>query len=297
MKKFFSAFLLMAAVAFSVSTFVACNDEPNVDEPQKEYALELTSETTMQFPAEGGEGVIEWVLNEVTRTSPVAQPEPQFSTEAEWITLDANKLGAFAVAVNEGEAREAVIKVAYAEQLLEVVVKQAAAEAPVEATELAAAVRIPSEELGLENNIYLQIGLLMLIGLLAKTAILITEYALERRRKGLGIVEAAYAAAEARLRPILMTVLTMIIGMIPLVLMTGAGANGNRTIGIAVIGGMFVGTLAILLSVPVFFIFFEWLQEKIRPAMIEEPDQQILMERERIRHEREEREQKHNEKY
>jgi hypothetical protein len=79
--------------------------------------------------------------------------------------------------------------------------------------------------------------------------------------------------------------------------MTGAGANGNRTIGIAVIGGMFVGTLAILLSVPVFFIFFEWFQEKIRPAMIEEPDQQILMERERIRHEREEREQKHNEKY
>ena len=149
----------------------------------------------------------------------------------------------------------------------------------------------------IENNIYMQTAVIMLIGLLAKTAILITEYALERRRKGLGIVEAAYAAAEARLRPILMTVLTMIIGMIPLVLMTGAGANGNRTIGIAVIGGMFVGTLAILLSVPVFFIFFEWLQEKIRPAMIEEPDQQILMERERIRHEREEREQKHNEKY
>ena len=149
----------------------------------------------------------------------------------------------------------------------------------------------------IENNIYMQTAVIMLIGLLAKTAILITEYALERRRKGLGIVEAAYAAAEARLRPILMTVLTMIIGMIPLVLMTGAGANGNRTIGIAVIGGMFVGTLAILLSVPVFFIFFEWFQEKIRPAMIEEPDQQILMERERIRHEREEREQKHNEKY
>ena len=141
-----------------------------------------------------------------------------------------------------------------------------------------------------ENNIYMQTAVIMLIGLLAKTAILITEYALERRRKGLGIVEAAYAAAEARLRPILMTVLTMIIGMIPLVIMTGAGANGNRTIGIAVIGGMFIGTLAILLTVPVFFIFFEWVQEKIRPAMIEEPDAQVLMERDRIRKEREERE-------
>ncbi len=144
----------------------------------------------------------------------------------------------------------------------------------------------------IENNIYMQTAIIMLIGLLAKTAILITEYALERRRKGLGIVEAAYAAAEARLRPILMTVLTMIIGMVPLVIMTGAGANGNRTIGLAVIGGMFVGTLAILLTVPVFFIFFEWVQEKIRPAMIEEPDQQILMERERINKEREEREQR-----
>ncbi|MEE1287623.1 MAG: efflux RND transporter permease subunit, partial [Bacteroidaceae bacterium] len=148
----------------------------------------------------------------------------------------------------------------------------------------------------IDNNIYMQTAVIMLIGLLAKTAILITEYALERRRKGLGIVEAAYAAAEARLRPILMTVLTMIIGMFPLVVMTGAGANGNRTIGIAVIGGMFVGTLAILLTVPVFFIFFEWVQEKIRPAMIEEPDAQVLMERERIRHEREEREQKQKQK-
>lgn len=148
----------------------------------------------------------------------------------------------------------------------------------------------------IDNNIYMQTAVIMLIGLLAKTAILITEYALERRRKGLGIVEAAYAAAEARLRPILMTVLTMIIGMFPLVIMTGAGANGNRTIGIAVIGGMFVGTLAILLTVPVFFIFFEWVQEKIRPAMIEEPDAQVLMERERIRHEREEREQKQKQK-
>ena len=135
----------------------------------------------------------------------------------------------------------------------------------------------------IDNNIYLQTGVIMLIGLLAKTAILITEFALERRRKGMGIVEAAYAAAEARLRPILMTVLTMIFGMIPLVFATGAGANGNRTIGVATIGGMVVGTLAILFTVPLFFIIFEYLQEKIRPAMQEEADVQFLKELERSR--------------
>ena len=139
----------------------------------------------------------------------------------------------------------------------------------------------------IENNIYLQTGVIMLIGLLAKTAILITEFALERRRKGMGIVEAAFAASEARLRPILMTVLTMIFGMIPLVFATGAGANGNRTIGIGVIGGMTVGTLAILFTVPLFFIIFEYLQEKIRPAMVEEADQQFLKERERSLKEKE----------
>ena len=133
----------------------------------------------------------------------------------------------------------------------------------------------------IENNIYLQTGVIMLIGLLAKTAILITEFALERRRKGMGIVEAAYAAAEARLRPILMTVLTMIFGMIPLVFATGAGANGNRTIGVGVIGGMVVGTVAILFTVPLFFVIFEYLQEKIRPAMEEDADPQFLKELER----------------
>lgn len=138
----------------------------------------------------------------------------------------------------------------------------------------------------IENNIYLQTGVIMLIGLLAKTAILITEFALERRRKGMGIVEAAFAAAEARLRPILMTVLTMIFGMIPLVFATGAGANGNRTIGIGVIGGMTVGTLAILFTVPLFFIIFEYLQEKVRPVMHEEADQQFLQENERMKNER-----------
>jgi len=139
----------------------------------------------------------------------------------------------------------------------------------------------------IENNIYLQTGVIMLIGLLAKTAILITEFALERRRKGMGIVEAAFAAAEARLRPILMTVLTMIFGMIPLVFATGAGANGNRTIGIGVIGGMTLGTLAILFTVPLFFIIFEYLQERIRPVMVEEADQQFLKERERSLKEKE----------
>ena len=140
----------------------------------------------------------------------------------------------------------------------------------------------------IENNIYLQTGVIMLIGLLAKTAILITEFALERRRKGMGIVEAAFAAAEARLRPILMTVLTMIFGMIPLVFATGAGANGNRTIGIGVIGGMTVGTLAILFTVPLFFIIFEYLQERVRPVMHEEADQQFLKERERTQREKQE---------
>ncbi len=131
----------------------------------------------------------------------------------------------------------------------------------------------------IENNIYLQTGVIMLIGLLAKTAILITEFALERRRKGMGIVEAAYAAAEARLRPILMTVLTAVLGMMPLLFSTGAGANGNRTIGVGVVGGMIVGTMAILFTVPVFFIFFEYLQEKIRPAMKVEADQQFIKEK------------------
>lgn len=140
---------------------------------------------------------------------------------------------------------------------------------------------------GLENNIYLQTGVIMLIGLLAKTAILITEYAIERRRKGMGIVESAYLAAQARLRPILMTVLTMIFGMLPLMFSTGAGANGNSSLGTGVVGGMLVGTLALLFVVPVFYIVFEFLQEKIRPPMQEEADTQVLQELERSAEERE----------
>ena len=141
--------------------------------------------------------------------------------------------------------------------------------------------------LGLENNIYLQSRLIMLIGLLAKTAILITEYAIERRRKGMGIVESAYSAAQVRLRPILMTVLTMIFGMLPLMFSSGAGANGNSSLGTGVVGGMAVGTLALLFVVPVFYIIFEFLQEKIRKPMEEEPDVQVLLEKEKSEVERE----------
>ena len=141
--------------------------------------------------------------------------------------------------------------------------------------------------LGLENNIYLQTGVIMLIGLLAKTAILITEYAIERRRKGMGIVESAYSAAQVRLRPILMTVLTMIFGMLPLMFSSGAGANGNSSLGTGVVGGRAVGTLALLCVVPVFYIIFEFLQEKIRKPMEEEPDVQVLLEKEKSEVERE----------
>lgn len=132
---------------------------------------------------------------------------------------------------------------------------------------------------GLENNIYLQTGVIMLIGLLAKTAILITEYAIERRRKGMGIIESAYSAAQVRLRPILMTVLTMIFGMLPLMFSTGAGANGNSSLATGVVGGMTVGTLALLFVVPVFYIVFEFLQEKVRKPMEEEADLQVQLER------------------
>ena len=114
---------------------------------------------------------------------------------------------------------------------------------------------------GMDNNIYLQTGVIMLIGLLAKTAILITEFATERREQGLTIVDAAFEACKERLRPILMTVLTMIIGMIPLVIEGGAGANGNRALALGVIGGMSIGTVALLFVVPAFFIVFQKMHE------------------------------------
>lgn len=123
--------------------------------------------------------------------------------------------------------------------------------------------------MGLENNIYLQTGLIMLIGLIAKTAILLTEYATERRQAGMSLIAAAVSAAKARLRPILMTALTMIFGMLPLMAATGVGANGNRSLGSGVVGGMVIGTLAMLFVVPSLFIAFQWLQEKIKPLQTE----------------------------
>jgi len=117
---------------------------------------------------------------------------------------------------------------------------------------------------GMDNNIYLQTGVIMLIGLLSKTAILITEFASERRAQGMSITEAAFEACKERLRPILMTVATMIIGMVPLVVEGGAGANGNRALALGVIGGMSVGTIALLFVVPAFFIVFQKLHEKFQ---------------------------------
>ena len=123
---------------------------------------------------------------------------------------------------------------------------------------------------GMENNIYLQTGVIMLIGLLAKTAILITEFAAERRKQGLSIVDAALEACKDRLRPILMTVITMIVGMIPLVIAGGAGANGNRALALGVVGGMSIGTLALVFVVPAFFIVFQTLEEKVKGKPIVE---------------------------
>ena len=118
---------------------------------------------------------------------------------------------------------------------------------------------------GVENNVYMQTGLIMLIGLLAKTAILLTEYASERRRHGMTIAQAALSAAGARLRPILMTALTMIIGLLPLVVATGAGANGEISLGVGTVGGMLIGTIALLFVVPVLFIVFQTIEERVMP--------------------------------
>lgn len=126
--------------------------------------------------------------------------------------------------------------------------------------------------MGLENNIYLQTGLIMLIGLLSKTAILLTEYAAERRAAGLGLIASAVSAAKARLRPILMTALTMVFGLLPLIISTGVGANGNRSLGTGAVGGMLIGTLALLFFVPTLFIVFQYLQEKVKKPKLKELD-------------------------
>jgi len=143
--------------------------------------------------------------------------------------------------------------------------------------------------MGLENNIYLQTGIIMLIGLLSKTAILITEYAADRRRAGMSLTQAAVSAAKVRLRPILMTVLTCVFGMIPLVVASGVGANGNSTLGTGVVGGMIVGTLALLFLVPTLFIVFETLQEKVKPLEIDlDPQWSLQAELEDVKKEKDE---------
>ena len=116
-----------------------------------------------------------------------------------------------------------------------------------------------------ENNIYMQIALIMLIGLLAKNAILITEFALDRRKTGMSITEAAVSGASARLRPILMTSLAMVIGLLPLMFAHGVGANGNSTLGTGAIGGMFIGMICQIFIVPALFVVFEHIQEKVKP--------------------------------
>lgn len=115
---------------------------------------------------------------------------------------------------------------------------------------------------GVTNNIYLQITLIMLIGLLAKNAILIVEFALDARRNGLSIVQAAIQGAAARLRPILMTSFAFILGLLPLMLAQGAGATGNKAIGTGAIGGMLIGTLIGVLVIPALFVVFQSLQER-----------------------------------
>ncbi len=118
---------------------------------------------------------------------------------------------------------------------------------------------------GISNNIYLQIALIMLIGLLAKNAILIVEFALERRRTGMSVVNAAVAGAAARLRPILMTSLALIIGLLPMMFASGVGANGNQALGVGSIGGMLIGMILQIFFVPALFVIFQLIQEKITP--------------------------------
>ena len=136
---------------------------------------------------------------------------------------------------------------------------------------------------GLENNIYLQTGVIMLIGLLAKTAILITEYAGKRRKAGMSLTQAAIGAAKVRLRPILMTALTMVFGMLPLMFSTGVGANGNSSLGTGAVGGMLVGTLVLLFLVPSLFVVFKWIEEKFKPEEFQKQDWQIQGEVDEVR--------------
>ena len=125
---------------------------------------------------------------------------------------------------------------------------------------------------GISNNIYLQIALIMLIGLLAKNAILIVEFALERRRTGMSIINAAIAGAAARLRPILMTSLAPIIGLLPMMFANGVGANGNRALGTGSVGGMLIGMILQIFIVPALFVAFQLIQEKFTPMKWKDTD-------------------------
>lgn len=125
---------------------------------------------------------------------------------------------------------------------------------------------------GHNNDIYMQISLIMLIGLLAKNAILIVEFALERRRTGMAIKYAAILGAGARLRPILMTSLAMVVGLLPLMFASGVGRNGNQTLGAAAVGGMLIGTLCQVFIVPSLFVIFQYLQERIKPIAFEDEE-------------------------
>ena len=131
---------------------------------------------------------------------------------------------------------------------------------------------------GVQNNIYLQVGLIMLIGLLCKTAILLTEYATQCRHAGMSLKQSAFFAAKMRLRPILMTSLTMIFGMLPLMFASGAGANGSRTVGVGTVGGMLIGTVGLLFVVPALFIIFQTLQERFKPVEFQPSDDPLIIE-------------------
>ena len=126
---------------------------------------------------------------------------------------------------------------------------------------------------GHANDIYMQISLIMLIGLLAKNAILIVQFALERRQTGMAISWSAVLGAAARLRPILMTSLAMIVGLLPLMFASGVGKNGNQTLGAAAVGGMLIGTLCQIFVVPALFVIFQSIQEKFRPMKFEGEDE------------------------
>ena len=133
--------------------------------------------------------------------------------------------------------------------------------------------------MGVDNNIYMQVGLIMLIGLLAKNAILIVEFAVDRRRQGMNILWSAIAGSAARLRPILMTSLAMVIGLLPMMFASGVGANGNSTIGTSAIGGMLIGMLTQIFIVPVLFVAFQSLQERFTPMEVESADIDAEMEK------------------